>query len=137
MFDFYSDPGHGWLKVPRRLLDELEIADRISRFSYERGQYVYLEQDKDTGTFMTNWQNRTGKMLWEHVREHTAREHQSKIRGYESYAYHGPAERARLEKIRAAMLRCKPWNYKALRTIRAAGPTLLTQWAGQFNLTPE
>ena len=32
-FDFISDPGHGWLKVPHRLLAELAIADQITTYS--------------------------------------------------------------------------------------------------------
>ena len=31
---FYSDPGHGWLKTPIKLLEQLEIADQISPYSY-------------------------------------------------------------------------------------------------------
>lgn len=40
----YIDPGHGWLKVPRKELHELGIADRITPYSYERGEWVYLKK---------------------------------------------------------------------------------------------
>lgn len=44
---FFSDPSHGWGRVPRNLLTELGIADRISEFSYQDQDYVYLEEDCD------------------------------------------------------------------------------------------
>ncbi len=50
---FYSDPGHGWGAVKRRVLDELGIADQITYFSYQKGQTVYLEEDCDLPTLVT------------------------------------------------------------------------------------
>ena len=50
-FTFYSDAGHGWLKVPKALILELGIADKISHFSYERSDSVYLEEDCDFSLF--------------------------------------------------------------------------------------
>lgn len=46
---FYEDPGHGWLKVPVKLLEELKIVDQISHYSYLLGQHAYLEEDCDAG----------------------------------------------------------------------------------------
>jgi hypothetical protein len=56
-FYFYTDPGHGWLEVPRALLQELGIAEKISAYSYQRGETVFLEEDCDLSRFhqaMTN-----------------------------------------------------------------------------------
>jgi hypothetical protein len=50
-FTLYTDPGHGWLEVPRELLHELGIADEISQFSYQRMERVFLEEDCDLATF--------------------------------------------------------------------------------------
>jgi hypothetical protein len=49
---FYADPGHGWLEVD--LLDyiDLDIADKISRYSYAKGEKAYLEEDCDAGLFI-------------------------------------------------------------------------------------
>lgn len=44
---FYADPGHGWVKVKKSVLRELKIADKISPFSYQRGEFAYLEEDCD------------------------------------------------------------------------------------------
>jgi len=52
--NFFSDPGHGWLEVSKTLLEELDIKQKISHFSY-MGRYndmVYLEEDCDAGIFM-------------------------------------------------------------------------------------
>lgn len=50
-FRSYSDPGHGWVKVPHALLAKLGIADKISHHSFTRGDYAYLEEDGDLSTF--------------------------------------------------------------------------------------
>jgi hypothetical protein len=46
-FTHYTDPGHGWVEVPRALLHELGIADKITGYSYQRGEDVFLEEDCD------------------------------------------------------------------------------------------
>ena len=51
-FPFYTDPGHGWLKVPIKLLRELGIESKITMYSYRRGDYAYLEEDCDAPTFV-------------------------------------------------------------------------------------
>ena len=77
-FDFYSDPGHGWLKVPRVNLAELGLLNKITHSSYQRKGYVYLEEDGDLSLFV--------KAMYENGVEVKFREHdtnkQSKIRSY-------------------------------------------------------
>jgi hypothetical protein len=51
-YKFYSDPGHGWLQVKLDELVELGIQDKISHYSYIKGDTVYLEEDCDMSTFM-------------------------------------------------------------------------------------
>jgi len=80
-FTYYSDPGHGWVKVPRRLLDKLEIADKISSFSYARGDSVYLEEDCDLTKLQLALDSKNTKL--ELVSRYTNR--QSKIRSYQQY----------------------------------------------------
>lgn len=50
-FIFYSDPGHGWLEVPRVLLHDLGIEEKVSAYSYQRLCYVFLEEDCDYSLF--------------------------------------------------------------------------------------
>ena len=49
---FYSDAGHGWLKVARKEVEKLGILNQISSCSYQRGDYLYLEEDCDAGLFI-------------------------------------------------------------------------------------
>lgn len=82
-FDMYCDPAHGWLKVPRDLLEELGAADKISKYSYQRQNHVYLEEDLDMGIFMDAYKTKTGKDV-KIVPSHSNK--LSKIRSYQRYA---------------------------------------------------
>tara|TARA_Y100000034_G_scaffold33928_1_gene41518 strand:+ start:25301 stop:25573 length:273 start_codon:yes stop_codon:yes gene_type:complete len=46
-FKVYADPGHAWVKVTRQDLIDLGIEDKVSRFSYQKGENCYLEEDAD------------------------------------------------------------------------------------------
>jgi len=50
-YRFISDPGHGWLEVPWKELADLGILPKVSQYSYQRGDMVYLEEDCDAGLF--------------------------------------------------------------------------------------
>jgi hypothetical protein len=82
-FDFISDPGHGWVKVPKSLLSDLLISREISRYSYERGAFAYLEEDCDASKFQKAFLDCFG--FPPKYRERVAREKRSKIRGYDTY----------------------------------------------------
>lgn len=70
---YYTDPGHGWLKVPRKQALGLSI----SAFSYQRGDWVYLEEDCDMPKYVSRYPDTT-------VYAHHANR-ASKIRNYESF----------------------------------------------------
>ena len=82
-FDLISDPGHGWVKVPLRLLADLKIIDRVSRYSYMRGSFAYLEEDCDLSIFFDAYRARFG--FDPEIRERVARERRSRVRGYEPF----------------------------------------------------
>ena len=50
-YQFISDGGHGWLRVPRSEVDPL-LARRISRYTYADATYLYLEEDCDAPLVM-------------------------------------------------------------------------------------
>lgn len=52
VYKFYSDAGHGWLAVKRQELIDLGIYHRITSYSYQRGNTVYLEEDCDLSLFV-------------------------------------------------------------------------------------
>lgn len=50
----YSDYGHGWIAVKRKLLVELDILEKITPYSHESHsrETVYLEEDCDASTLV-------------------------------------------------------------------------------------
>ena len=84
-FNFYQDPGHGWVKVPNSLIKELGIEKDISCHSYWRKRYIYLEEDSDFGRFCQAMEHKKQITITEqHIKSfHTNRS--SKIRNYEIY----------------------------------------------------
>jgi len=88
-YDFYADPGHGWLKVKRQELIELGIEGEISAYSYQRGDYVYLEEDADAPLFQDAWEEEhQEKFMNKWIRYHQA-DYDSRIRQYEPFKPEG------------------------------------------------
>jgi len=52
IYTMYADPGHAWLKVRRAELVRLGILEQISRYSYQHGPFVFLEEDCDAARFV-------------------------------------------------------------------------------------
>jgi len=50
-YTHHQDPGHGWLEVPRAELDVLGLLPKISAYSYQNGEQVFLEEDRDMALF--------------------------------------------------------------------------------------
>ena len=81
----FEDPGHGWARFPKDRLQALGIADKISSYSYQRGQYAFLEEDGDLGVLCDALRARGYEVKFKCA--HTNR--QSKIRGYQHYQVNG------------------------------------------------
>jgi hypothetical protein len=77
----YTDPGHGWGAVKRTVLTDLGIANRVTAYSYQRGQSVYLEEDCDLSLLIGALRERGITPVFDE--RHTDR--RSPIRSYESY----------------------------------------------------
>ena len=60
-FVFHSDPVHGWLQVPKELILALEIRSKITGFSYQDEEYMYLEEDCDAPLFRDAYEARFGE----------------------------------------------------------------------------
>jgi len=84
IYKFIEDPGHGWLEVPRQEIDSLGIATKITPYSYQKGDMVYLEEDCDMSTFYLAKQDR-GEMLNEHWDWKRDYQQNTPIRDYHSY----------------------------------------------------
>lgn len=81
-FDFYSDPGHGWLAVELELLDHLQLLDKITSYSYVRGGMAYLEEDRDAGVLLAALRHRGVAVAF---RERVASKY-SRIRNYDPFS---------------------------------------------------
>lgn len=78
----YSDSGHSWAAVKRSVLNDLGIQNRITQYSYQRGETVYLEEDCDFPLFVTEMCKHGYWIEHEH-RDHGTR---SVIRSYERFS---------------------------------------------------
>ena len=61
--NFYQDPGHGWVRVSKKLIRELKIKTEISSSSYVKHPYVYLEEDGDLAVFLRAMEKIGKKLL--------------------------------------------------------------------------
>lgn len=78
---FYSDPGHAWMKIPLSTIKKLNVADKISSYSYIRNSHAYLEEDCDAGIVIKALkENNVNIRIKEYNTNKT-----SKIRSYSSY----------------------------------------------------
>lgn len=50
-YTYHTDPGHGWIEVPIAELRRLDVADKISPYSYRKGATAYLEEDCDASAW--------------------------------------------------------------------------------------
>ena len=80
--NFYSDPGHGWLRVPVQLLDSWGLIDSITPFSHVRNNWAYLEEDRDAAAFLDKARE-LGQAV--KLREINCAHNYSPIRNYASY----------------------------------------------------
>ena len=82
---FYSDPSHGWLKVQRKELVELGIETQVSGYSYQKGDAVYLEEDRDASIFIDAWEAKNRiKLMNSQINFHIV-DRASRIRTYQPF----------------------------------------------------
>jgi len=78
----YSDPAHAWLRVNRAAADAImrDQFKKLTPFSYQRAEWIYLEEDQDAGTFLASAADRG--INFQVVSKHT--NNRSRIRTYDS-----------------------------------------------------
>jgi hypothetical protein len=79
--NYFTDPGHGWVKIKVDVLKKLGISDKISPFSYRNGDNAFLEEDCDCSVLIKELKDRG--IEFKFVENHTNKS--SKIRNYYSY----------------------------------------------------
>ena len=83
-FKKYNDPGHGWLAVSRKFLISLGIYNEISRYSYQKGKTVYLEEDCDMGIWIKHLESNGIQYTLKY--KHAKNDHPSPIRNYDGFS---------------------------------------------------
>lgn len=79
-FQFYSDPGHGWLRVDLASAKAVGLEPKdFSTFSYAFGNWLYLEEDCDAGAFIYAYTAKHGRTP--DIKNHHSN-HNSVIRNY-------------------------------------------------------
>jgi len=79
----YSDPAHAWAKVKRQVLINLGIANKISPYSYQLRDNVYLEEDCDLYLLHQTLDAQGVRLKF--VEKHTDKP--SRIRSYDRYQH--------------------------------------------------
>ena len=126
----YSDPGHAWVKVSRSDKSFMKIADKISCFSYQLNDNVYLEEDDDLGTYI----DQLKKDGYSYTFKYTHTNNDSRIRNYESYRYNPnyvPAEKTQTKDVNAFLvfyISTEKYILKPLKYMRAATRVGRTLW---------
>lgn len=82
-YTVFNDPGHAWVAVKRAELIELGILDKISGYSYQRGNTVYLEEDCDASLFQSEKIKKLTDGGLHYDEKYTNK--RSPIRSYESF----------------------------------------------------
>lgn len=78
----YSDAGHAWGKVKRQVLVNLGLADKVSTYSYQYKDNVYLEEDCDLPLLCSTLMALDTRIKF--VEKHTDRN--SRVRSYSHYS---------------------------------------------------
>ena len=77
---YYTDPGHGWIAVKRKVLEQFMPYSDVTCFSHVKGKTVYLEEDYDASRFLDAVRARGIAVIFEN--RYTDRTHP--IRSYPS-----------------------------------------------------
>lgn len=51
-YQYHNDPAHGWIETTRAELVRLGIAGKVTHYSYQDGERVYLEEDCDAALLL-------------------------------------------------------------------------------------
>lgn len=55
---YHHDPGHGWIETPKAFLRALGILHKVSTYSYQNEEYVFLEEDCDAALLINTLEQR-------------------------------------------------------------------------------
>jgi len=145
---FYSDGGHGWLKVSKKQLRQLGIENQISSYSYMRNDFAYLEEDCDLSVFMvalgktknidmndcnSDAANNFRNEFWLNTNKHDSNK-LSKIRNYDSYEIIPENITNLLNEFKKIMLNSRKFSPKGVNRINRANLRDCQYWNQLYDL---
>jgi len=77
-YTVWTDAHHAWIEVPKREVKQLGLLDKISTYSFEKGDNLYLEEDIDGKMFL----DRINEDIFELDERY---EEESRVRKYKPY----------------------------------------------------
>ena len=83
-FNFHQDAGHGWLCVKRKALEDADLLNQVSDYSYQRGETVYLEEDSDMGIWVKHL--KANGIQYALKYKHAKNDYPSPIRNYDGFS---------------------------------------------------
>jgi hypothetical protein len=85
-FQFFSDPGHGWLQVPVTFLRSIGQLESVTPYSYVSPcqRFAYLEEDCDLSNFLRRCEELGFAVHVIESDSHREREGESAVRGFAS-----------------------------------------------------
>lgn len=143
--EMYCDPSHGWLRVPKNRLKKLGIEEKISEYSYMRGQWAYLEEDSDMGIYYDalfkhlNYceaapeESHNFHIEFTHKIKTSHTNKNSRVRKFERYHYIDDTEAKFREIVISAMLE-KFTSKESHRAIKNANLTNLKYWNNKYGI---
>lgn len=150
--NFYTDGGHGWLKVTKARLEALGISDKITSCSFMRGEYAYLEEDCDLSTYVKALLKQEGiedkegevseeyktfmRKFWDKTKVHDSSMNYRtcKIRNYSRYVHYTEEDKQEKEEILTLLLGHRNWNKTGIRRINNGSLEDLRYWKKYYNL---
>jgi len=149
--NFYTDGGHGWLKITKARLEALNIADKITGCSFMRGEFAYLEEDCDLSTYVKAILKQENisddvnaseeykvfmKEFWSKTTTHDSSNSArgSKIRNYSRYTFYGEAETQEKKELLTLLLGHMHWNKTGINRINNGSLSDLRYWKEFYKL---
>jgi hypothetical protein len=105
----FSDSGHAWCKVDRSELIELDILKDISTYSYQKNNFVYLEEDQDLNIYINSLKLKYKNDINWIIKFNESVSQRSRIRNYKSFHF----LKDEIETLKDRALECKKYCYAA------------------------
>jgi hypothetical protein len=74
---FFNDAGHGWYSVKKAWLEFHGLMNKVSSFSYQKGDTIYLEEDCDASLLFNK-----AKEIGLELSVKSSYKHRSPVRSY-------------------------------------------------------